>query len=99
MGILIIAVMVILSTCYITASMNTRHAQNFHAAAVAEIEASHFSNAVIAEVTEKAEDNGFTSLDVDVLENMDMAEVTLVYDYTIPFLNVLLNHEIVGYAR
>lgn len=104
-AILVIALMVVLSTCYITASINTRHAQNFYSTCVTEIEASHFSESVITELTEKAKSNGFqkddgsSGLEVDVLPAMDVAQVKLTYDYTIPFLNIFLEHEIVGYAR
>lgn len=108
-GIILIVLMVVIATCYITASIDTRQAQNFHSSVVTEIEASHFASSVIDELEQKAHDNGFTMIDgsgnkvsgltVNVMSSMDVAEVTLTYDYTIPFLNIFLKHEIVGYAR
>lgn len=104
-GIIIITLMVVLSTSYITASLNTRHAQNYHSAMISEIEASNFSDVVIQECIEKAKANGFvkedgsSGLEVVKMAEMDIAEVTLTYRYMIPVLNSLLEHEIVGYAR
>lgn len=108
MGIVIITLMAVIATCYITASIDTRHAQNFHAGAIAEIEASNHAESVISDCAAKAKENGFTIEDaseneVSGLETketaMGVTEVTLKYHYTIPFLNIFLEHQIVGYAR
>lgn len=105
-GIIIIALMVVLSTSYITASLNTRHAQNYHSAVISEIEASNFSQTVIDNCITKAKENGFVKEDgtsglevTKVSGDVDLAEVSLTYRYTIPVLNSLLEHEITGYAR
>jgi len=98
-AIVMIALMVVLSICCISASLNTRYAQNYHAAVVSEIEASNFSQEVIDACEQKALDNGFTKLEVVTMGDLDLAEVTLNYRYSIPILNALLEHEIVGYAR
>ena len=108
MGIIIITLMAVIATCYITASIDTRHAQNYHAGAIAEIEASNHAESVISDCVAKAKENGFTYKDgagneVSGLETnktaMGVTEVTLKYHYTIPFLNIFLEHKLVGYAR
>lgn len=104
-GIIMIALMVVFSSIYISAAMNTRNAQDFHSAVISEIEASNFSQEVIDSCIVKAKNNGFvkdngsSGLEVVKMGDMDLAEVTLTYRFSIPFLNALLNHEIVGYAR
>lgn len=101
-GMIMIAFMAVLSTAYITASLNTQRAQNYHSAVIAEVEAGDFSEIVIRGCKEKAEENGYAGLEVEPLVTADggkYAKVTLTYDYTIPMLDLFLKHEIVGYAR
>ncbi|MGN0672808.1 MAG: hypothetical protein ACI4KJ_00010 [Anaerovoracaceae bacterium] len=98
MGIILIVLVVIISTCYITASIDTRHAQNFHASVISEIEASNHAESVVTECVNKAKENGFTELKVNDTAT-GISEVTLSYHYTIPFLDIFLEHKIVGYAR
>lgn len=110
-SILIVALMALFSTCFITAAGNTRNAQDFHASVIAEVEASDFDPDVIATCESEALDYGFVKIQngnkVSGLEITDyeganqgsMKKVTLTYDYTIPILNLFLQHEIVGYAR
>ena len=101
-GILVIAFMAVLGTSYITAALNTQRAQNFHSAVISEVEASDFSNEVITDLNQKAKDNGYTSLAVDVntaKTGKEYAKVTLSYKYSIPLLSVDKTNEIVGYAR
>ena len=101
-GIIMIAFMAVLSTAYITAALNTQKAQNYHSVVVAELEAGDFSKIVMDSCKEKALENGYTDLQIDPListNNRKCAKVTLVYQYTLPVLNMFLKHEIVGYAR
>ncbi|CUX28377.1 MULTISPECIES: hypothetical protein [Clostridia] len=102
MGVVIIALSTVLITGFIIASLNTQKAQNYHAAVVAEVEASDFSPTVIASCEEKAIENGYTDLQIEQMTSVKeekYAKVTLMYDYPMPLLNVLLEHKIVGYAR
>jgi hypothetical protein len=102
MGIVVIALSTVLTTGFIIASLNTQKAQNYHAAVVAEVEASDFSPTVIAGCQEKAIENGYTDLQIEQLTSVKeetYAKVILVYDYSMPLLNVVLEHQIVGYAR
>lgn len=101
-GMIMIAFMAVLSTAYITASLNTQKAQNYHSAVMAEVEAGDFSDVVIQNCEEKAVENGYTSLRIEPLVSSGSgkyAKITLNYDYTIPILDLFLEHEIVGYAR
>lgn len=101
-GMIMIAFMAVLSTAYITASLNTQRAQNYHSAVVTEIEAGDYSESVIQSCKEKALDNGYTALAIEPLISEDggkCAKVVLTYNYTIPLLDLFLEHEIAGYAR
>ena len=102
MGVVVIALSAVLMTGFIIASLNTQKAQNYHSAVVAEVEASNFADSVIASCEEKAKENGYENLQIEKLRTMaggDYAKITLVYDYSFPLLNILLEHQITGYAR
>ncbi len=101
-GIIVLAFLAVLGTSYIVVSLNTQRAQNYHAAVVAEVEASDYADDVIADCREKAETNGYNSLAVEKKESLDgktYAKVVLDYNYSIPVLGMFMEHEIVGYAR
>lgn len=101
-GIIMIAFMAVLSTAYITASLNTQNAQNYHSAVIAEVEAGDYSESVMKSCEEKAMENGYRDLTIEPLISPDggkCARVTLSYDYTLPILELFLEHKIVGYAR
>lgn len=107
-NIIIITLTALLGTCYITASLNIQNAQNFHASVITELEASDFSESVAGSCVTNALSNGYQKADgssgleikaVSMSDNKKIAEVKLAYDYSIPFLNLFLKHEIVGYAR
>lgn len=101
-GIVLIAFMAVLSTGYIIASLNTQKAQNYHSTVTAEIEASDFAPEVIADCIEHAKQNGYSNLEIEPItgaEGRSYARIVLTYDYTIPLLNMLLTHQITGYAR
>lgn len=102
MGMIMIAFMAVLSAAYIMASLNTQKAQNYHSTVVAEVEAGDFSEVVIQSCKRKALENGYTDLTIEPListKNEKYAKVTLTYDYTLPVLNLFLEHQIAGYAR
>lgn len=100
-GVVMIALMAVLGSGYIITSLNTEKAQNYHAAVVAEIESADFSDNVIESCETKALENGYQNLTVEkatTTSGESYAKVTLTYDYTIPLLNLFLEHTIVGYA-
>ena len=97
-GVVLIAFMAVLSTAYISASLNTQKAQAYHSTVVTEIEASDYN----AEVLEKCKKKALENLDIQVVTSAagsKYAKVTLAYRYTIPLLNMLLEHQITGYAK
>ena len=101
-AVVLIAFMCVLGTSYVTASLNTQKAQEFHNSVVSEIEASDFSSSVIESCKDKATENGYTGLEVTMLTSAagrQYAKVTLNYNYTIPVLNSTMNYSIDGYAR
>ena len=76
-GVVLIAFMAVLSTAYISASLNTQ---------------------MRASAMEDENEN----LDIQVVTSAagsKYAKVTLAYRYTIPLLNMLLEHQITGYAK
>lgn len=102
MGIIMIAFMAVLSAAYITASLNTQSAQNYHSAVIAEVEAGDFSENVIRSCQENALKNGYEDLSIEAMASTNQekyAKVTLTYSYSIPLLDLLLKQQIVGYAR
>ena len=102
MGIVLLAFMAVLGTSYITASLNTQRAQNYHSTVVSEIEASNFAEDIISKCEQKAVENGYNALTVDTQKTVagdEYAKVALDYNYSIPILNMFMEHEIVGYAR
>ena len=102
-GILVLTFMAVLGTSYITASLNTQRAQNYHASVVQELENSDFADSVIAEEQAKALENNYNELKIEKKTSdstgESYAKVTLDYNYSIPVLDMVMDHEIVGYAR
>ena len=101
-GVVLIAFMAVLSTAYISASLNTQKAQAYHSTVVTEIEASDYNAEVLEKCKKKALENGYENLDIQVVTSAagsKYAKVTLAYRYTIPLLNMLLEHQITGYAK
>ncbi len=101
-GIILMAMTALIGTSYQIASLNSMNAQKFHSAVVSEIEASGFSPKTISECEKKAKENGYNSLNVTTLGSVKgntYAEVVLDYNYSIPLLNQVMDHQIIGYAR
>lgn len=91
-GVVLIAFMAVLSTAYISASLNTQKAQAYHSTVVTEIEASDYNAEVLEKCKKKALENGYENLDIQVVTSAagsKYAKVTLAYRYTIPLLNML----------
>ena len=62
-SIFLIVIAALLSVCYITVAINHNTAQKFHSSVIAEIENSDFSEEVINEQFERAEQLGYFLLD------------------------------------
>ena len=106
-GVVLIAFMAVrsisVSSCEIkSTSLNTQKAQAYHSTVVTEIEASDYNAEVLEKCKKKALENGYENLDIQVVTSAagsKYAKVTLAYRYTIPLLNMLLEHQITGYAK
>lgn len=87
------------------ASTNVEYdkAKDFHADVINEIEASNFAPSVINACKTDAQKEGYeltintTVIDAEI--NNQVAQVTLKYDYQIPFLKIDKEKSIRGYAR
>lgn len=84
----------------IIADTDTKNARDFKEAVVDEIENSNFSPSVITKCRNAG--NGKYTVTVNELkdsyDNTVMAEVTVTYWYSIPFLNVNRSHELKDFA-
>lgn len=101
-GVFLIAFMAVLGTAYMIASLNTQKAQTYHASVITEIEASDYQEEVLKRCRAKALENGYKALEIQPIISAagnKYAKVTLEYAYTIPLLNLFLEHQITGYAR
>lgn len=102
-GIIMLAFMSVLGASYVTVSLNTQRAQNYHAAVIQELENSDYADSVIASAKEKAKENGYGELKIykktSSATGEPYAKVILPYKYSIPVLGIKWDHEIVGYAR
>ena len=108
LGVFLVILMSVTSVSYLTASADIRNAQNFHSSVITELEASAFSENVIEECIKNAEENGYIHKKADGSVQSGLVigpitkharKVTLTYDYSIPILNKIMEHEIIGYAK
>lgn len=102
LGIFLLFLSVAVLIGIVDANMSSNAAEEFHTAAVAEIEESNFAATVIEECKESAQNMGYT-LEVNPVTDDEgsvvMAEVTLNYYYEIPFLSVKTAHQKVNFAH
>ncbi len=87
----------------IAAGAQVSAARSYHADVVGEIECSNFSPSVIEACKQQAARAGY-ALEVkdvvfDASLNRRMAEVILTFDYAVPVLNLVSEHEVRGFAR
>ncbi len=101
-GIIVMTMVALLGASYIIASLNTQNAQQYHSAIIQELEASNYSPDTKIALIKTAEENGYNFLEINMLSAADgkhYAEVVLDYNYSIPLLNQVMEHKIIGYAR
>lgn len=87
----------------ITAGIQSANARNYHADVISEIECSNFNDAVVVSCRQQAQDAGY-KLEVKKMvynaqEHVQIAEVILHYEYAIPVLNLLTEHQVRGFAK
>ncbi len=97
-------IMVMIVTCcvfFISSGMRNANARNFHSTTLAKIEASAGSEKVIQESMEEAKKKGYILevLPTCLYEDKKYYYVTLLYEYSVPFLGIKRESKIEGYAR
>lgn len=101
-AIFLVLLSLITLTGVVDATVQIQNARDYHSAVVNEIENSNHSDAVIEKCVNEASANGY-NLIVTKYEsggdNSEITKVTLEYQYTILFLNVASDKQIIGYAR
>lgn len=103
LGIFFLLLMGLVGIGVVAAGIEVNAARNYHADVVTEIECSNFNPSVIDVCKQQAQDSGYklevTDMVYDAGENKQMAEVILTFDYAIPILNLVSDHEVRGFAR
>lgn len=101
-GMLVLVLLALLSTSYLSASIQGANARDYHAALINEIETSNYNGRVIQGLYQDAAEKGYELNRVDIIEinGKKTAEVILGYTYAIGLLNIPgEQHFIRGYAR
>lgn len=101
LGLFFILLMGLVGIGVVTAGIQSTAARNYHAGVISEIECSNFNDGVIESCKRQAQEAGY-ELKVKTMEydrHVKTAEVILGYDYAIPVLNLVTEHEIRGFAR
>lgn len=87
----------------VTAGIQAANARNYHADVISEIECSNFNDTVVASCKQQAQEAGY-ELEVKTMvynpqEHARVAEVILHYEYAIPVLNLVTDHQVRGFAK
>ncbi len=98
-GIFFLMMLMLLGCGIVSAQMSSVYARDYKSAVITELEDSGCNQFVIESCMEQAKKDGY-GLDIRVLEKdgTRMAEVTLEYDYRLPFLNYTGRYQLKGYA-
>lgn len=103
LGIFFLLLMGLVGIGVVAAGIEVSAARNYHADVVSEIECSNFNPSVIDACVQQAQDSGYqlevADMVYDAEENERMAEVILTFDYAIPVLDLVSDHEVRGFAR
>ncbi len=87
----------------VTAGIQSANARNYHADVISEIECSNFNDAVISSCRQQAKEAGYElvvkTMEYNPQEHTKMAEVILHYEYAIPVLNLVTDHQVRGFAK
>ena len=99
MGLFFLVMLIMLGCGIIGAQLDSVQARDYKAAVITEISDSGCNQSVIESCISQAESDGY-ALEVVVFESNGrrMAEITLEYDYRIPFLNYRNKYQLRGYA-
>lgn len=100
--ILLILLSIMIHSTMIAGNLTITEARNFHASAVAEIQASNFDEEVIKEEKESAEQAGWeleVKTDTSIYSDRTAYKVTLTYNFpTLPLVGDSKDKQIIAYA-
>lgn len=103
LGLFFLLLMGLVGIGVVTAGVQSASARNYHADVISEIECSNFNAGVIAACRQQAQDAGYNlsvrTMNYDAEGHVMTAEVILEYNYAIPILNLVTDHEVRGFAR
>lgn len=103
LGLFFLLLMGLVGIGVVTAGVQSAAARNYHADVISEIECSNYNAGVIASCRQQAQDAGYDlkvkTMTYDADGHVMTAEVILGYDYAIPILNLVTEHEVRGFAR
>ncbi len=87
----------------VTAGIQSANARDYHADVISEIECSNFNEAVTEACRKQAVKEGYelriNTMAYDELGHTKRAEVILNYQYAIPVLNLVTDHQVRGFAK
>ena len=92
---IILTILALVGATFLSSSVTTMRARDAQAAYVTAIEDSDFAPSVIDKCQKNAVECGFKELQVDI----NTKKITLIYNYSMPILNIKNEHSIVSYAR
>ena len=102
-GLFFLLLMGLVGIGVVAAGMEAAAARSYHADVISEIECSNFNPGVIAACESQAGSKGYeltvAELVYDGEQRQQMAEVMLSFEYAIPVLNLVSDHEVRGFAR
>lgn len=103
LGLFFLLVMGLVGIGIVAAGIEVTAARNYHADVISQVECSNFNAGVISACKNQAKERGYqlevSELVYDTEENQKMAEIILFFDYSIPVLNLVSDHEVRGFAR
>lgn len=87
----------------VTAGIQSANARNYHADIISEIECSNFNDAVVSSCRQQAQEDGYglqvKTMAYDSQGHARIAEVILDYEYAIPIMNLVTEHQVRGFAK
>lgn len=102
MGLFFLLLEALVGMGVVTAGVQTEAARNYHSDILEEISCSNFNEEVMEACIAQAQKVGYQvriePVVYDETANIQLASVTLNYEYAIPVLNLFSNHEIRGMA-
>lgn len=105
LSVILILVAVFTFSGIISVAIDVQNARDFHSSVINEIEVSNHADSIIEACKTDAASNGYTLTTEEYDNNSDesanaqITKVVLKYSYTIAFIGLSSEKEIVGYAR